>query len=185
LAASLGRAFFNWDISTYEPAVTICALLAAIIGIFVDRWAANRDRRRELLRSVTYELYENARRLTADVFRPTPEQAKGHAIHPRLFTASIDAVIASGVFTEARDGKLIKQMTVWRHAIYDLNHRLDYAEHWMSSRVMKMDFTALRLELTQGPAFQAALTSIKALYDVLMQNYATESGVRKDTPLFS
>ncbi|MGX7829688.1 hypothetical protein ACTG9Q_31840 [Actinokineospora sp. 24-640] len=54
-----------------EPAVNSLAVLAGITGIFVERWAAQRERRNQALESIREELERNAAVLDDDAFATT------------------------------------------------------------------------------------------------------------------
>ena len=50
----------------FEPAVTSLALLATIIGLFADRWLAEKEKRKALLHTLVHEIYINLSILSSE-----------------------------------------------------------------------------------------------------------------------
>jgi hypothetical protein len=110
----------------YEPAVSTLALLAGLIGIFAERWAAERERRNHAVASIATELWHNQKLLDDKAFQPTNLNRRRD--HPRLMASALDAAFASGALSPRRDGELIEALHRWRATVNTVNQRLDVTE---------------------------------------------------------
>src|SRR5262249_36835417 len=98
LLGSLAWLFHDWFAPgfDFEPAITALALLAAITGLFIERVLAVRERRRELLRSVVFELHKSYNLLNDSLFAPSEgDESTRPAVYPRIQQTALDAAIAS------------------------------------------------------------------------------------------
>ncbi len=109
-----------------EPAVNSLAVLAGITGIFVERWAAQRERRNQALESIRDELERNATILDDDVFATT---AGAHRrLYPRLIRSAVDAAFSTGALDRRGDGDLVALLHRWRDSVGSVNRRLELTE---------------------------------------------------------
>jgi hypothetical protein len=110
----------------WEPAVNTLALLAGLTGIFAERWAAERERRKQAMESIRVELAHNEHLLADEAFRPT--QLNRRRVYPRLMVSAVDSAFASGALSPRRDGELIEKLHLWRSTVNAVNRRLDLTE---------------------------------------------------------
>jgi hypothetical protein len=89
-----------WRTWALEAFASLVVLLATVTLTFVDRWAAHRERRRELLRALAHELYLNRAVLADKAFAPPTPPATTPTVYPRPYVGALQALIASGAFTE-------------------------------------------------------------------------------------
>jgi hypothetical protein len=120
-----------WFFSTsagerWEPAVNTLALVAGITGIFAERWAAERERRKQAFESIAIELGHNRRLLSDDAFQAT--QFSRRRVYPRLIVSAVDSAFASGALSPRRDAELIEKLHQWRSTVNAVNRRLDLTE---------------------------------------------------------
>ena len=168
----------------WEPALTSVALLATITGLFIDRWLAAKERRRELLFALAHEVYMNLNVLSDPLFKPDTQPPQAPSVYPRLYTATLDTVIASGVFTQLSDRKLFRLMHSWRQRASEFNHRLDITELFTFGKPEPEVIASFRAVLTSGIVLSKSREVLTELAAHLMDNYARESGVSRDTILF-
>jgi hypothetical protein len=109
-----------------EPAVNTLALLAGITGIFAERWAAERERRKQAMHSIAIELEHNQRLLADEAFQAT--ELKRRRVYPRLMVSAVDSAFASGALSPGRDAELIEKLHRWRSTVNAVNRRLDLTE---------------------------------------------------------
>jgi hypothetical protein len=110
----------------WEPAVNTLALLAGITGIFAERWAAERERRKQAFASIAIELGHNRQLLSDAAFQDT--EMSRRRVYPRLMTSAVDSAFASGALSPRRDTELIEKLHLWRSMVSAVNHRLDLTE---------------------------------------------------------
>ncbi|HKZ37765.1 MAG TPA: hypothetical protein VJ184_08955, partial [Chryseolinea sp.] len=120
LAASVGWLVTSPD---WEPAVTSLTLVTAITGLFIDRWLAARERRRQMLRALVHEIYMNL-----GVFREIQSIApntktSSPKMMPRFYNSTLATVIASGVFATDKDAMLWKLFHDWMQRSTEANNR--------------------------------------------------------------
>ncbi len=167
-----------------EPALTSAALLATITGLFIDRWLASKERRRELLSALAHELYMNLQVLSDPLFKPDPQPRQGISVYPRLYIATLDTVIASGALTQKGDRKLFRLMHSWRQRATDFNHRLDITEIVTMGDPQPQVIARFRSVLTTGKILSTTRDTLIELAGHLTDDYAKESGIGRDTILF-
>jgi len=183
LAFLIAIAWFIYS-PDFEPALTSIALIATIMGLFIDRWLANRERRQELLHALAHELYTNLQVLADPVFHPDIEPRKVPTVYPRLFVATLETVIASGAFIENRDRRLFQLMHSWQERAKDFNRRLDITELRTFTNPSEDEISRVRNTLTSGKVLSETKRVLQELSSHLVDNYAKESGVGRDTILF-
>jgi hypothetical protein len=176
-----------WFISTpdFEPALTSLALLATITGLFIDRWLAAKERRKELLYALAHELYMNLQVLSDPLFRQDTKLNKVPSVYPRLYIGTLETVIASGAFIQQRDRRLFHFMHLWRQRASEFNRRLDITELRTFMNPTEDEITTFRNLLTGGVVLLETQKVLQDLSTHFTDNYAKESAVGKDTILFS
>jgi hypothetical protein len=110
----------------WEPAVNTLALLAGLTGIFAERWAAERERRTQAVRSIRTELEHDRRILGDEAF--SPEHLDRRRVYPRLMVSAVDSAFAAGALSPRRDTELIDRLHRWRATVNAMNRRLDLTE---------------------------------------------------------
>ncbi|HEU5111185.1 MAG TPA: hypothetical protein VFT95_21805 [Micromonosporaceae bacterium] len=130
IALVLGLLWFvvSPDGQRWEPAVNTLALLAGITGIFAERWAAERERRKQALFSIAAELEHNRRLLEDEAFSPDPARFDRRRVYPRLVLSAVDSAFASGALSPRRDIERIELLHRWRSTANAVNRRLDLTE---------------------------------------------------------
>jgi hypothetical protein len=167
----------------FEPAITSLSLLAAIMGLFIDRWLAERENRRRLLRSLKHETFMNLRVLEI-LTKTTPDQVTTTPLAlPRFYNSTLSAVIASGAFSTDADSQLWNRLHSWLQGSIEANNRIAMAEV----------YTLLNNEA--APLFREKLSSSNVMVKTretlldfsmhLVNKYGAESGIDKDTVLFA
>jgi hypothetical protein len=182
LLAALG-ASVGWLVTTpdWAPAVTSLTLVAAITGLFIDRWIAKRERRRQLLRALVHELYMNAgvlkevRSISPGTDSPRPM--------PRFYNSTLASVIASGVFATDKDAKLCKLLHQWMQRSTQVNTRFSGTEAYTFHHPQA---TSVWYEMiTGGIVMRTAREALLHLSNELLEAYSKESGIERNTELFS
>jgi hypothetical protein len=129
IAVSLAQALTAHGQDRLEPAAQLLALIAALTGIMAERYAAERQRRRQALATLTDELLTN--RATLDKMLPTPDRAKAvmRRVYPRLVMSATEGTIASGALAD--EPELLARLHDWHNEVIDFNRRLDLTEMLM------------------------------------------------------
>ncbi|MCA1836856.1 MAG: hypothetical protein LC721_11240 [Actinobacteria bacterium] len=129
-ASALGIAWFlvSPTEQRWEPAVNTLALVAGLSGIFAERWAAERERRKQAVESIITELEHNRRLLADQAFDADPSQLNRRRVYPRLMVSAVDSTFASGALNPRRDVDLIERLHLWRSTVNAVNRRLDLTE---------------------------------------------------------
>jgi hypothetical protein len=117
--------------SPLEPLVNALVVLAALTGIFAERWAGVRQRRAQTLHAVAMELARNVELLADAAFAPNTEHEAQPAVFPRLLVSAADTALVSGALDPRRDIALTPLLHGWRDAATGLNRRLDLTESLM------------------------------------------------------
>lgn len=109
-----------------EPATQGLALVAALTGIVTERFAAERQRHRQALATLTDELLAN--RLVLDEMLSTlgAAHAAKRRVYPRLLASAANDAIVSGAL--AGDRELLERLHEWHNEVMDFNRRLDLTE---------------------------------------------------------
>lgn len=132
-----------------EPAVNSLAVLAGITGIFVERWAAQRERRKQALDSIRDELDRNSAVLDDEAFAAS---AGAHRrLYPRLIRSAVDATFSTGALDGRRDGDLVVLLHRWRDAVGSVNRRLELTEMLLFT-TLSADEIAQFNQALHGPA---------------------------------
>jgi hypothetical protein len=135
-AASLGAAFVVnavWFATTsgsgrLEPIVGVLGILAGITGLVAERWAAAREARDAALQAINAELSANAELLGAPAFGDEENQPVRRTVYPRLHLSAVDAALAGGSVSSARDVALVGELHAWRNQVVRFNAQLALAE---------------------------------------------------------
>ncbi|MCC8250212.1 hypothetical protein [Saccharothrix luteola] len=109
----------------WEPAVNSLALLAGITGIFAERWASQREQRKQALESIRLEMTRNRETLDGEAFSVS---SRGRRVYPRLVQSAVDSALSSGALSPHRDADLIDLLHRWRTAVASVNRRLELTE---------------------------------------------------------
>ncbi|NUT95928.1 MAG: hypothetical protein HOY78_28280 [Saccharothrix sp.] len=110
----------------WEPAVNTLALLAAVTGIFAERWASRHEQRTQAIESIRLEMSRNREVLDNEAFSPT--RPHGKKIYPRLVQSAVDSALSTGALDPRHDADLIALLHRWRTAVSSLNQRLELTE---------------------------------------------------------
>ncbi|PSL53614.1 hypothetical protein B0I31_10861 [Saccharothrix carnea] len=110
----------------WEPAVNSLALLAGITGIFAERWATQREQRKQALDSIRLEMARNRETLDGEAF--SASSSRGRRVYPRLVQSAVDSALSSGALSPHRDAELIDLLHRWRTAVASVNRRLELTE---------------------------------------------------------
>jgi len=111
-----------------EPIVGVLGILAGITGLVAERWAAAREARDAALQAVDAELRANAELLGAPAFGDDPNQPLRRTVYPRLHLSAVDAALAGGSVSSARDVALVGELHAWRNQVVRFNAQLALAE---------------------------------------------------------
>jgi hypothetical protein len=166
-----------------EAVASLLVLIATVTLTFVDRWEARRARRQELLRALVHELYMNLNVFKGPEFTPAP--AATPIVYPRLYLGALHAVLGSGAFTEARDRQLSTLLHGWLQRAHEFNDRLLVTETRMFTNPTPTETATWQAALTGGAVLRITRTSLNDLALHLVDHYASESGIGRDTLLFS
>ncbi|NUT91091.1 MAG: hypothetical protein HOY78_03595 [Saccharothrix sp.] len=110
----------------WEPAVNTLALLAAVTGIFAERWASRHEQRVQAIESIRLEMARNREVLDHEAFRASPP--RGRNVYPRLVQSAVDSALSTGALDPRHDAELINLLHQWRTAVSSLNQRLELTE---------------------------------------------------------
>jgi hypothetical protein len=109
-----------------EPTTQMLALIAALTGIAAERFAAERQRRRQALATLVDELHANRAILDEMLSAVGGTNAAKRRVYPRLVTSAAEGTIASGALADDRE--LLARLHEWHNAVVDCNRRLDLTE---------------------------------------------------------
>jgi hypothetical protein len=109
-----------------EPAIQMLALVAALTGIVAERFAAQRQRRRQALATLTSELLANRVILNEMLATLGGTPAVRRRVYPRLLLSATEGTIASGALADHRE--LLARLHEWHNGVIDFNRRLDLTE---------------------------------------------------------
>jgi hypothetical protein len=135
-----------------EPVVNVLVVLAALSGIFAERWAAARQRRAEALRALADELRRDADVLGGPEFTGGGHPA-GPTVYPRLPVSAVDTALVSGALDPGRDAALLPFLHRWRDAAAGFNRRLDLTESLLFGAGSAADQERLRAALHQSGGY--------------------------------
>ncbi len=131
LVWALGTSFLWWYRGSWnrmEAATSTFTLMAAVVGIPAERWAASRERRNRALDSLRVELAKDRQLVNDPRFTTSPGAAATRKVYPRLLLSAVDTSLISGAFERRGDGDLLDLLFRWRDAVRELNRRLDLTE---------------------------------------------------------
>ena len=111
-----------------EPVVGVLGILAGITGLVAERWAAAREARDAALQAINAELRANAELLGATAFSSEKNQPLRRTVYPRLHLSAVDAALAGGSVSSARDVALVGELHAWRNQVIRFNAQLALAE---------------------------------------------------------
>ncbi len=168
----------------YEPALTSTVLLATITGLFIDRWLSSRERRHELLFALVHELYMNIRVLGDPLFVSETVAETRPRVYPRLYTATLETVIASAAFIERKDRILFRLLHSWRQRAGEFNRRLEVTELCTFTKPTSDLLLAFRKALISGRVLGITRATLQELSSHLIATYNNVSGIDVTTRLF-
>jgi hypothetical protein len=113
-------------IGMFEASTQMLGLTAALTGIVAERFAAERQRRRLALATITDELIKNRTILGTLLFTLGKAPVAKKRVYPRLLVSAADGAITSGAL--AHDRELFAMLHEWRNEVSDFNRRLDLTE---------------------------------------------------------
>jgi|688.fasta_scaffold700171_1 hypothetical protein len=166
----------------FEPAITCLTLITAITGLFIDRWLSEREHRRKLLQALAHELYMNLGVLKdVDMIR-SKEGDTTPKMLPRFYNSTLSAVISSGTFTTENDATLWKLLHDWLQRSTEANVRFVTTEQFTFANP---ETTSLFYDiLSSGQVMAQVRSALLDLTSHLLDAYARESGIDKETKLF-
>lgn len=94
----------SWAYSVFWPASPVA-----------ERWAAAREARDAALQAINAELRANAELLRRPAFGEDPNQPLRRTVYPRLHLSAVDAALAGGSVSSARDVTLVRGLHAWRN----------------------------------------------------------------------
>lgn len=183
-AAALAKIGRLIEAPDFESAASCFALVAAVTGLFITRWLAEKERRRALLRSLSHEIYMNLQVLKDPKFQPQSETSVSVAVFPRFYISTLQATISSGAFANEIDKELFKLMHNWLQRAGEFNHRLDISEAQIFNNPTSCKFAEFSSKLSSGTVFVITRQSLVALSDHMILRYSKESGIERDAVLF-
>lgn len=154
-----------------EPAVNSLAVLSGITGIFVERWAAQRERRNQALESIRDELERNAAVLDDAGFATTADAHR--RLYPRLIRSAVDAAFSTGALDGRADGDLVVLLHRWRDSVGSVNRRLELTEMLLFT-TSSSDEIAQFNQALHGPA--SVLHDARELLRTVRERVAKASG---------
>ncbi|GAA2986645.1 hypothetical protein [Actinokineospora diospyrosa] len=146
-----------------EPAVNTLAVLAGMAGIFAERWAAQRERRKQALESIEIELKRNLDTLASEAF--SASGPAGRRLYPRLIQSAVDAAFASGALSPRRDVELIDLLHRWRSSVSSVNRRLELTETLMFTSTSADEIEQFNRALHSAGSF---VQGVRALLDEVL-----------------
>lgn len=170
----------------FEPALTSLALLASITTLYIDVWLSARNRRREILQAIVHEIYVNLGVFEDKKFSPnwTNPGGTGLTVYPRVRTSALDSAVSSGVFYTKQDRILVRLLSAWQTMSLELNQRLTITELGTFTNPRPEAIAAWREGLTAGTTLPQIKSALVNLATHLMDSYAAESGIDRNTILF-
>lgn len=186
LVICAGTVAILWFINEkdYEPFITFILILAAILGIFVERWAALKEKRKELLHALAHELYKNMSIVNDSKFNSNSTNVEKFVVFPRLTNFVVETSIVSGAFISEKDRDFFKLLYSWHEHSTEFNNRLDLTEIAMMLDPSPSNIKAWRSRLNEGVTLSIVRKSLGEIVAHLLNNYKSESGVDEDTVLF-
>jgi hypothetical protein len=163
-----------------EPAVDSLGIIGAVIGIFAEREAAQREVREQTLRMLAEELLKNTAILADARFSRSSPFAVRARVYPRLVHSAVDSALLQGGLVLLRDIQLANLFRNWRDSAAEFNRRLDVTEMRSFIAADSHELRALNEALhgENGPLVQlnAQLVIIQAY---LIKQYSHEKAIRE------
>ena len=168
-----------------EPVLVSFVLLSTILGIFADRWVATKEKRSATLKVLVEECYKNIRvqKQISEISERNDEAVV--ELFPRFYVSTVQATIASGIFSGERDAELNVLMHDWLQRGTEANDRLAITEIRLMVQPSKESVGKFREKLKASEVQNNAEYSLTALVDCLLEEYSPESGIDKNTILFN
>lgn len=166
----------DWD----RASITF-SLFAAVTGLVLDRWVSHRERRRELLRALANELHVVGNIFSSREMQPAnvPDRAIAYA---RLPTDCLVTCLASGMFTEAADKRLLKLMYAWRQRANEFNEKLELTQDAVKTND-KTQLAHYHEKVTTGAVTISARERWRELITQLVADYKSLTGIDSQTVL--
>ncbi len=184
IIANLVAIWWYIDERGFEPFITSLLIFAAITGIFVEKWIAERDKRKELLVGLAHELFINMNKLKDGIFTPTPSEMGKFVFYPRLESIVVNSVIWSGSFSGKKDKDFFKQIHIWREKCQQFNRLLDQTETACMLNSSTWNITKWRETVSSGVVRKKILEAYNGITNEILGKYSKESGIDKNTDLF-
>ena len=181
VALFIGVAWF-YAKPDYEPALTSLVMLSAIFGLFLERLVSEREKRRQLLKSLLHELFMNVGVAKDIRSLKTKEKSKTGLFLPSFYTTTLTSVIASGCFCSGKDKKLFKLLTSWLQRCSETNALISFIGNGAVSNSEHAQYHYNRM--AECNATKMAIESLTELYEYLLNSYSIESEMSHETVLF-
>ena len=190
LGSALVCALIWWGTGAdLEPAVNSLVLVSAISGLFVERWAARIQKRRDVLHAVAHELFVNDKILGDPIYdknAPVEESPPASAWEPprppptllalpHMLLGVVEHALASGIFSEGRDAELFRRLHLWRVRADHLNRRLTITEDRMYADLSRPNLWKLIEEVRYSRVLRRARRELRGVRDLLSKEYAAEA----------
>lgn len=143
----------------FELTVETFAILAAITGVFAERWAVANDRRNHALHALRREIASNEAILDDSRFEPIGDAETRGRVYPRVLVSAADAAVTSGALAEDRDTDLIQLLHAWREAVNEFNLRLTLTELRTFTAASPTEMRALDRALHSDGGYLSAIRS--------------------------
>jgi hypothetical protein len=163
---------------------TSCELLKEMQTRFLQfAITEHSEYRNKLLYSLCIELYINLNILNDDKFK---EVNLDSLIFPRFIDVVLCQAIASGEFIKNIDNHLYKLVFGWMETLKDFNHRLDLMEYrTIVVQASTEEINYWHMKLLTGVVLANVKSKLIELTSYLYDNYSDETGITKETVLFS
>lgn len=126
IGACLAQALATHGTARLEPVTQMFTLIATLTGIAAERFAAEQQRRRQALATLTGELLTNRVILNETLYALGGTDAARGRVYARLVVSAAESAVVSGAL--AHDRELLTRLHEWHNAVVDFNRRLDLAE---------------------------------------------------------
>jgi len=116
-------------LTDYHVDVETLAVLAALTGIYAERYAAATERRRAAISAVEKELDDNISVLQNDSrFKPQDQEKPEPRLYPRVAVAAAEACLAQGALSDDGDVDRAAALSHWREGADTFNRGVNLME---------------------------------------------------------